>query len=325
MPFEGTTLSPAADLLSADEIARLVAAFARMGVTKVRLTGGEPTVRRDLPQLVSRIAQTPGVDTVAMTTNGVKLCADGLRDLRRRGLTHLNVSLDTLQRDRLPLLSQRPAAYWDRAWACIEAALEAGFAAPLKLNCVAYRGRNDDEIADFVELTRSLPVEVRFIELMPFAGNEWTPEAVMPFDELVRCVQAVYPDFAPLPLPLPAPAGAPPSLHPADSTAKLWQVPGFVGRVGFITTLTDAFCATCTRLRATADGKLKVCLHGNEEVDLRPSLRQGDGADSEAALEAVIRRALMGKHFALGGNPSVEALSESSRAVGARPMIKIGG
>ena len=315
MPHEGIDLTPQSHLTTDDEQRRLLAIFIRLGITKIRLTGGEPTLRRDLPALIASLrGLSDRLQTLAMTTNGV-LLQPMLPALREAGLTHLNISLDTLQRDKFERISRRPAAHWNRTRSAIDAALAAGYS-PLKVNCVVMRGVNDGEISDFVRLTESLPIQVRFIELMPFAGNDWKEAAFVPMDEQIRIIKAAYSGFAP------AEASDPSFVRESSETASLWRVPGHAGCVGFISSMSDAFCGTCNRLRLTADGQLKVCLHSNTETSLLKMLR--DGQPEETVIDA-IRAAVRGKHFALGGKDGRRGLAEASKEIGARPMIKIGG
>jgi cyclic pyranopterin phosphate synthase len=357
MPAAGVPLTPAPQLLSPAELARAAAVLVRsLGVTKIRLTGGEPTLRRDLEVIVAGLARLrqDGLKTLAMTTNGVLLPRARLAALAAAGLTHVNISLDTLRPERFAAISRRPAAAAARVWDAIHAALDpgVGLAGPVKVNCVVMRGVNDDELAAFVGLTRDLPLEVRFIELMPFAGNDWdgadadaAAAAVaggggstacssgpgsgggggrfMSYQEMVAAIRAVYPTFGPLgEIPHALEAGADSRLVTVQDTAKRWGVAGHAGSVGFITTISDAFCGTCNRVRLTADGALKVCLHGNDEMSLRDVMRTG-GSDADVA--AAVRAGVAAKHFALGGNTSLASLADATRAAGARPMVKIGG
>ncbi len=316
MPHDGIPLTPNEKLLTSDEIIRAAGIFARLGVRKIRLTGGEPTLRPDLVDLIGRLRDlSPSIDTLAMTTNGVVL-ERMLLDLHRAGLTHLNISLDTLQPSRFESISRRPPSAWHRTWAAIQAAAASGRFKKVKINVVVSRGVNDDEVPDFVALTSSLPggVDVRFIELMPFAGNGYAPSQTVGWREMVAAVQAKYPDFAPIPDEESAKAGE--EGENEGSTAKLWRLPantskmsGRGGRVGFIPTLTDAFCGTCDRLRLTADGAIKACLHGNEEHSIRSALR---GGASDDEIIAIIARSVRGKHAALGGVSGSTTTSRSS-------------
>lgn len=298
MPAGGVDLSPKEVLLSFDEIVRIAGIFARMGVTKIRLTGGEPLVRRDVPRLVERLAALPGIDIVAMTTNGV-LLAGYAQVLRDAGLSRLNVSLDTLQPDRFERIALRPLH--GEVLAGIEAAIEAGFD-PLKVNVVVMKGVNDDELADFVEFARARPVAVRFIEYMPFAANGWDRGRLMTYDEMRKELSRVH-ELVPLPAPVPS------------EVAKEFHIEGVRGTVGFITSMTEHFCGDCNRVRLTADGSIKPCLFSSAEMSLRDAVR-GGFTDEEIAL--LIQRALFQKPFQ---HDPMDRLNPREN----RSMIRIGG
>ena len=290
---------PRAEILTFGEITRLARLFAAMGITKVRRTGGDPLVRRDVDRLVRHLTQIDGLGTLALTTNGIRL-APLARRLKAAGLTHINVSLDTLRPDRFERIARR-GGHGD-VMAGIEAAMEAGFV-PLKLNVVVLGGVNEDEILDFVELARDKPLTVRFIEHMPFGGNAWRVAAFVPYAAMRRRIEERY------------------RLHsePEPVTerpvAKIFRIEGLAGAVGFITPVTDHFCRDCTRLRLTADGALKVCLFDRPAVSLRPPLRSGA---SDEQLAELIRQAVAGKrpgHSSLTGSGDCEY----------RTMTEIGG
>ncbi|XP_072932979.1 molybdenum cofactor biosynthesis protein 1 isoform X2 [Epargyreus clarus] len=276
MPAEGVALSARAALLARAELRRLVRVFAALGVTKLRLTGGEPTLRKDLVDIVQELSDTPGIRAVAMTTNGVALTRR-LPALQRAGLSALNVSLDSLRADRYERMARRPGL--SRALASVDLALQLGYS-PVKINTVLMKGFNDDEICDFVELTRDRDVEVRFIEFMPFSGNRWGAERMVAGGAALAAVRAAHPALQ---------RAAP----RASDTATVWRVPGYAGSVGFISSMTQPFCSSCNRLRLTADGNLKVCLFGAAEVSLRDALRAGAGDED---LRALVRAALRRKH-----------------------------
>jgi molybdenum cofactor biosynthesis protein A len=298
MPAEGVPLTPAPELLTSDEIVTLAGLFASEGVTKVRLTGGEPLVRSDVVELVGRLAAVPGIREVAMTTNGIAL-ARKLPALRAAGLTHVNISLDTLLAHKFEFVTRRKGL--EHVLRSIDAALALGFA-PVKVNCVLMRGVNDDELLDFVALTRDRPLDVRFIEYMPFAGNRWSEGKMLPYREALARVQAAHPTLAAVPA------------VPHD-TSKAWHVPGYAGQLGFISSMSDHFCGSCNRLRLTADGNLKVCLFGNAEVSLRDLLRRGAPRDE---LLAVVGAAVGRKKERHAG---MTALQQNP----GRPMILVGG
>lgn len=298
MPAEGVDLSPRDALLSFEEIERLARVFVHNGVDKIRLTGGEPLVRKDVEQLVERLGALPGLRTLAMTTNGL-LLPKKLHRLHAAGVNLLNISLDTLDSERFEAITRRKG--FDQVLKAIEMAVDYGYD-PVKVNCVVVRGVNDDEVGRFVDLTRDRPIQVRFIEYMPFQGNGWSDDAFVSYADIKKRVEKEHP-----------------MLEPCDdgpnATAKVFHVPGYRGSVGFITSMSDEFCSTCNRLRITADGSLKVCLFGNAEVSLRDIMR-GGATDDE--LTEAIQAAVTRKKAAHAGMHQL--LDE-----GNRPMILIGG
>ncbi|XP_033102704.1 molybdenum cofactor biosynthesis protein 1-like isoform X2 [Anneissia japonica] len=262
MPAEGVTLSPKDHLLSTDEITKISRLFVSQGVNKIRLTGGEPLVRPDIIKIVENLGEFDGLEQIAMTTNGIALPRK-LPALKAAGLTHLNISLDTLNPAKFEFITRRKG--WHHAMKAIDTAIELGYT-PLKINCVVMRGLNEDEIEDFVQLTESKAIDIRFIEYMPFDGNRWNNNKVVPMKEMVEIIERKWPDLQRI------------SDQPND-TSKAYKVPGFKGQVGFIASMSQPFCGTCNRLRLTADGNLKVCLFGNSEVSLRDILRSGATED----------------------------------------------
>lgn len=300
MPEEGAPLTPSNNLLTADEIVRIAGIFVSEGVKKIRLTGGEPLVRREVTSIVTRLAALPGLETLAMTTNGVTL-ARRLPALQAAGLTHLNISLDTLVPEKFEFVSRRPKAGHAKVLKAIDTSLDLGFS-PVKVNCVVMRGLNEDEIVDFVEQTRERDIDVRFIEYMPFDGNKWNTKKMVPYEEMLQIIKTRFPEFQRV-------ADAP------NDTSKAWKVPGFRGQVGFITSMSENFCGSCNRLRMTADGNLKVCLFGNSEVSLRDALRLNtDDEELKVLIEAAVKR----KKARHAGVNSLAGMKN-------RPMILIGG
>ncbi|XP_032673373.1 molybdenum cofactor biosynthesis protein 1 isoform X1 [Odontomachus brunneus] len=276
MPAEGVKLTKKDGILQTDEIIQIADLFVKEGVRKIRLTGGEPTVRKDIVDIVAQLKQLSNLEQVAITTNGLTLTRQ-LPALQRAGLDALNISLDTLKEKRFEIFTRRQG--WARVMAAIDLAVQIGYN-PVKVNCVIMRGRNDDEITDFIDFTRDRPIDVRFIEYMPFQGNEWKENKMVSFDEMKKIIREKYPDFRALP-------------NQPNDTSKAYQVPGFVGQVGFITSMSQHFCSSCNRLRITADGNLKVCLfEGKGEVSLRDALRNGA---SEDTLKELIRGAVLRK------------------------------
>lgn len=241
------------------------------------------------------------METLGITTNGIALRRK-LPALRAAGVNAINISLDTLLPERFRAITRRPGL--ERVVEAIRATAEGAWAT-VKINCVVMRGVNDDEVPGFVRLTRDWPVEVRFIEYMPFGANRWSDSKLVPFADMLQQVQAAFPDLAPVPA----------SPH---ETAKVFRVPGYAGRVGFITSMSDHFCGGCTRLRLTADGSLKTCLFGTDEHSLRGPLRAGA---TDAQLAALVAAAVQRKRFALGGHGDMFGIAASDN----RPMILIGG
>jgi cyclic pyranopterin phosphate synthase len=259
MPESGLPWLHRDEILSYEEIAEVVRAAASVGVRAIRLTGGEPLLRRDLHRLVSAIASVPGIDDIALSTNGLLLEAQ-LPALLAAGLRRVNVSLDTLRTDRFEAIARRSGL--ETVLQGIDAAIAAGLH-PLKLNCVVMRGKNDDEIVAFAELTRTRPVFVRFIEVMPVRENrELQADAYVSSDEILERVAAVE------------------SLRPVNGPsgngpARYFAYDGAPGAVGVISPLSHDYCERCNRVRLTADGRLRLCLFGDYAVDLRGPLRAG--------------------------------------------------
>ncbi|RLN65953.1 hypothetical protein BBJ28_00017495 [Nothophytophthora sp. Chile5] len=301
MPEDGVALQPQEELLATSEIVRLARLFASAGVTRIRLTGGEPLLRRDLVELVAQLRAIPGIESVGITTNGITLQRK-LLALQQAGADRLNVSLDTLQPDKFTHITRRQG--FSRVMDAILEAQTLGFS-PLKINCVVQRHFNLDEVADFVAFTEKMAVDVRFIEWMPFDSNRWNDETFVPFKEMVAVIRARFPTVQKL-------------QDGANDTSKAFHVPGFKGQFGFITSMSEHFCGSCNRLRLTADGNLKVCLFGNTEVSLRDAMRYNI-ADKD--IRDIIDVAVKRKKFALGGHGDMYGLSKAKN----RPMILIGG
>lgn len=263
MPEEGVTLSPSPHLLTTPEIVYLSALFVSQGVTKIRLTGGEPTVRKDIVPLMQQIGllRRGGLRELCLTTNGISLHRK-LDAMAEAGLTGVNLSLDTLDPFQFQIMTRRKG--FDAVMKSIDRILEMnrmGARIKLKINCVVMRGLNDREIIPFVELCRENPIEIRFIEYMPFDGNKWSQGKMFSYQEMLAVIREKYPSLERV------------ADHKND-TSKTYRIPGFEGRVGFITSMTHNFCGTCNRLRITSDGNLKVCLFGNAEVSLRDIIRK---------------------------------------------------
>ncbi|KAH8974558.1 hypothetical protein BDL97_01G107900 [Sphagnum fallax] len=298
MPAEGVELTRNSELLSQSEIIQLARIFVLGGVDKIRLTGGEPSIRPDIEELCEQLRSLPGLRNLAMTSNGIVLSRK-LARLQAAGLNQLNISLDTLVPAKFEFLTRRKGH--NKVLQSIEAALDLGFS-PVKVNTVVMRGLNDDEISNFVRLTQDKPINVRFIEFMPFDGNVWNSKKLVSYIEMLTAVKQQFPGLRRL------------QDHHTD-TAKNFQVPGFKGTVSFITSMTQHFCAGCNRLRLLADGNLKVCLFGPAEVSLRDALRSGI---DNVGLQEIIGDAVKRK------KPSHAGMFELARTQN-RPMIHIGG
>lgn len=260
MPVEGLDWIPRPELLTYEEIASVVRQMAELGLRRVRLTGGEPLVRRDLPDLVRLLRGIPAIEDIALSTNAV-LLPQFAAELRDAGLDRVNISVDTLRRERFEAIARRPVRFFDAMLEGIEAAERAGFA-PLKVNTVMLRGLNDDELPELAAITRERPWHVRFIELMPVGENLHLADRFVSADEILARVRALD-DLAPDA----GPAG--------NGPARYFRFPGAPGSVGVITPMSHNYCDRCNRMRLTADGQLRTCLFGTHQVDLRAPLRAG--------------------------------------------------
>jgi len=274
MPETGLDWLPKQDILSYEEIVGVVRQLAPLGLRRLRITGGEPTIRPDLLTLIAQLKAVEGIEDIALSTNGVKLPAMAA-GLRAAGLDRVNISADSLRPERIAAIARRDLGFAPVVAA--RAAIDAGLD-PVKLNVVVMRGINDDEVVDFARLTMEMPVHVRFIELMPVGEMaHLTDGHVVPSDEVLGRVATL---------------GA---LAAADGPARgngpatYYRLAGAPGTVGVITPMTHTYCGTCNRVRLTADGRLRTCLYGDHEVNLRDPLRRGE------ALEPLFRQALAEK------------------------------
>lgn len=261
MPVEGLDWLPRSEILTYEEITEVVRQLAPLGLRRLRLTGGEPTIRPNLAGLVKMLRSIPDIEDIALSTNGVKLpqLAD---ELVHAGLDRINISSDSLRPDRIEAISRRRVDF--NPVHAVEKAVSAGLS-PVKLNVVVMRGINDDEIQDYARLTFDLPVHVRFIELMPVGDMaHLTDEHIVPSDEVLSVVGALGV--------LEASSG--PSR--GNGPASYYRLSGAVGTVGVITPMTHTYCSSCNRVRLTATGRLRTCLYGDHEVDLRTPLRAGE-------------------------------------------------
>lgn len=296
MPVEGLQWLPKEDILSYEEITAIVKQLAPLGLSRLRITGGEPTIRPNLERLIAQLKSIDGVSDIALSTNGVRLPQLAER-FRAAGLDRVNISADSLRKDRIAQIARRSLDFDPVATAL--AAEDAGLG-PIKINCVVMRGINDDEIMDFARLTVDHAWHVRFIELMPVGEmRDLTWEHVVPGDEILQRIAAL---------------GAVRSVAaPARSNgpARYFQLEAAKGSVGVITPMTHTYCESCNRVRLTADGRLRTCLFGNHEVNLREPLRAG------IPLEPLFRQALADK-------PKEHELLQM-RVGGLRALSQVGG
>lgn len=261
MPEEGLPWLRRDEILDYEEIAEIVRVMARMGLKRVRLTGGEPLVRKDLPRLVRLLAAVPGIEDIALSTNAV-LLASQAEDLRSAGVTRVNISLDSLRPDRADAIARRPGTL-AKVMDGMEAAQAVGFD-PVKVNVVLMRGHNDDEVPAFAELARDRALHVRFIEVMPTESNlDLSASDFLSCDEALDAVRAVG-------------ALEPVAGPPGNGPAAYYRFAGAQGTVGVITPMSHNFCHRCNRMRLTADGHLRPCLFGVVQTPLREALRRGD-------------------------------------------------
>jgi cyclic pyranopterin phosphate synthase len=298
MPEEDYEFTQASKLMQASEIEALAKIFVAEGVNKIRLTGGEPLVRKDAAQIILGLSRL-GVD-LSFTTNGARL-HDFIDVLLQAKIKSINVSLDTLQAEKFQMITRRDI--YQQVKSNIDLLLRNNI--QVKINVVVMKGLNDMEITDFVEWTREQPIEVRFIEFMPFEGNRWTSNKVVSMEDILAKVGSSY-DYIPLP-------------GGSNDTAKHFTVTGHAGSFAIISTMTSPFCGTCNRMRLTADGKLKNCLFSLSETDLLGPLRSGED------VLPLIHQCIGSKAKALGGQFSGLFENLEANTIHNRSMITIGG
>jgi cyclic pyranopterin phosphate synthase len=297
MPADGLPWLEREAVLRFEEIERIVALLARMGISSVRLTGGEPLVRREFPRLAAMLA--PLVSDLSVTTNGYLLERDAAA-LVDAGVNRFNVSIDSLQRDRFFAMTRRDAL--PQVLRGLEALAAHPEAHPIKVNAVALRGFTEEEVLPFARFAREHPYEVRFIEFMPLDGDRsWTRDQVLPGEEVRALIDAVYP--------------LEPEPREPSATARTWRFADGSGRIGFINPVSEPFCSDCDRIRLTADGKLRTCLFSLNETDLRGPLREGV---SDGELEQIVRDAIWRKELK-------HRVNEPGFIQPARTMSAIGG
>ena len=304
MPLEGLRFIPKAELLTPAEIEDVARAAVSVGFHKFRLTGGEPTLRADLIEIVERLKGIDGVDDLALTTNGLLL--GGLaRPLKAAGLTRINVHLDSLN----PATVERQMRWgsFAKVWGGIMAAEQAGLV-PIKINAVVTAGYNEAEVVDLARLTLERNWHVRFIELMPLGGGECATLSIKRYVSNIETRRRIETALGPL---------AELAAATASDEARNHQLAGAKGVVGFISPVSEPYCGSCNRMRLTADGKFHLCLLNDDELDVRKALREGDGADRLAAIAAILVRAVRNK-------PTGHHLLEG-RSTRERSMYQIGG
>ena len=300
MPAEGMEWLERDELLGDEELERVVRLLARLGITDLRVTGGEPLVRAGLAGLVGRMSAVPGIREVSITTNGV-LLADRIDDLVAAGLGRVNVSIDSLDPDRFEQITRRRDLH--RALAGLEACERHESLRPIKVNAVALRGVSEPDVLPLAELARRRPYVVRFIEVMPLdAPRTWTRDAVLSGEELRAMITPRWP-LEPLDRERPA------------APATRWRFADGAGELQFVSSVTEPFCASCDRLRLTADGQLRTCLFAESETDLRGPLRAGAG---DAEIERIVREAVLAKGPGHG-------MADPEWTYTGRPMSLIGG
>ena len=299
MPAEGLPWLDRSAVLTFEEIERLVSLLAQMGISDLRLTGGEPLVRRDFPVLAGMLARVPGIEDLSITTNGYLLARDA-EALAAAGVKRLNLSIDSLQRDRFFEMTRRDSL--PQVLEGLEAAAAQPSLRPIKINAVALRGFTEQEALPFAEFARERDFQVRFIEFMPLDGDQaWTADQVLTGDELRQIIHAVHP------------------LEEVErepsATARVYRFADGAGEIGFINPVSEPFCSDCNRIRLTAEGKLRTCLFSLHETDLREPLRSGASDDE---LEVIVRNAVWRKELK-------HHVGEKGFRQPARSMSAIGG
>lgn len=298
MPEEEYEFTPASRLMQVDEIEAIAKVFVAHGVKKIRLTGGEPLVRKDAAEIIRRLA---ALDIrLTLTTNGTRL-HEFMDVIRSSGITSLNISLDTLDKDRFLLMTRRDQ--YERVRSNIALAIREGL--HVKVNVVVMKGLNDGEIADFIRWTKDEPIHVRFIEFMPFSGNKWNSERVMTWQQILEVATDAF-DVLPLE-------------REKHETAKKYIIPGHQGTFAVISTMSAPFCGDCNRMRLTADGKMKNCLFSTTETDLLTPFRQG------MDIVPLIYQSIRDKKKALGGQFTTDMEKIETSKLENRSMITIGG
>jgi len=300
MPADGIALSPKSHIMTYEEIFTIAKEFVANGVTKIRLTGGEPLVRKDVGLIMEKLATLPV--ELAITTNGV-IVDKFIEQFKKIGLQKINVSLDSLNNDKNTAITRRD--YFTKVYGNIQLLVKEGF--EVKVNCVLMKGFNENEIIDFIELTKTQPLQIRFIEFMPFDGNKWNFEKLVSLEDILKEVYSHYDvkSFVRL-------KDAP------NDTAKNYQIKNYQGSFAVISSVTNPFCDSCNRIRLTANGQLKNCLFSTSESDLLTPLREGK------SIAPVIQKAVLAKKKIRSGMETLEQFKDPD-SHNNRSMIAIGG
>lgn len=297
MPDENITFLKQKFLMKPEEIFSISKTFVDLGIKKIRLTGGEPLMRKDFGEIITQLSSLP--IKIGITTNGL-LLDKYLNSILKANISSINISLDTLEKEKFKTITQRN--HFDRVWSNIFLCINHNI--HVKLNVVVIKGTNDEELIDFVQLTKDLPIHIRFIEFMPFDQNNWDKDKVLSNDVAISKIQQNF------------------SLYKLkdgkNDTDKKFGINGHLGTISFISTLSDSFCSTCNRMRVTADGKMKNCLFGKDELDLISALR------NDESLVPIIEKSIYLKHRKLGGQFEDYQKLKSDELAN-RSMIKIGG
>lgn len=300
MPEAGIPLTPMRHLMNSEELYTIAKTFVDLGVNKIRLTGGEPLVRKDFKDILHQLSTLPV--TLSITTNGV-LIDKYIKDLQQANMQNITISLDSLKQEKFKQITRRDE--FQKVKENIDLLLAYNF--KVKINVVLIKGFNDDEIIDFINLTKNTPINVRFIEFMPFDGNQWNREKLVPHKQVLDIIYATYP------LQVNKLTDAP------NDTSKNYTITDFKGSFGLISSITNPFCDTCNRIRLTADGKIKNCLFSGDELSLLEPLRDGKN------IVPIIKKAIANKKFARAGMDTPEKIDNPELHTANRSMISIGG
>ncbi|MEW7278791.1 GTP 3',8-cyclase MoaA [Aquimarina sp. 2201CG1-2-11] len=301
MPADGVQLSPKSHIMTYEEIYSIAKEFVKHGVTKIRLTGGEPLIRKDVSLILEKLASLPV--QLTMTTNGV-IADQFIKDFKKYGIKTLNVSLDSLDATKNKVITRR--SYFEKVYQNIILLVNEGV--NVKVNCVLMKGVNDDEIISFIKLSKELPIQVRFIEFMPFDGNKWNMKKLVSLEEVLSKVNEYYKESD--------------VIKEADAfndTTKSYRIKGYKGTFAIISSVTNPFCDGCNRIRLTANGRIKNCLFSSEESDLLTPLRSGE------SITNIIKKSIRSKRKIRNGMDTLEAFNKPDQHLKNRSMITIGG